>query len=79
MPVLDTATQNAINAAAAIKHGSDGVPANCGLLVDAWSTDSDGDAGTWLAEATAGTTWVAQNSWPLGRWWPVRLRQRSER
>ena len=52
-PVLDTATQNAINAAAAIKHGSDGVPANCGLLVDAWSTDSDGDAGTWLAEATA--------------------------
>ena len=52
-PVLDTATQNAINAAAAIKHGSDGVPANCGLLVDAWSTDSAGDAGTWLAEATA--------------------------
>ena len=53
--VLDTATENAINAAAAIKHGSDGVPANCSLLVDAWSTAADGTNGRWLAEAIAGT------------------------
>ena len=50
-PVLDTATTGAINAAAAIKHDSDGVPANCALLTAAWSTASDGTAGKWLAES----------------------------
>ncbi len=59
-PVLDTATENAINAAAAIKHDSDGVPANCDLLVDAWSTASDGSAGQWLSEATAGTVGTSE-------------------
>ena len=37
--VLDTATTGAINAAAAITHDSDGVPANCALLcviIGAW-------------------------------------------
>lgn len=48
---IDTATEGKINAAAAIKHDSDGVPANCQILVDAWSTAADGTAGVWLAEA----------------------------
>ena len=52
-PALMTGT-GAINAAAAIKHDSEGVPANCQLLVDAWSTAADGTNGTWLAEAIAG-------------------------
>jgi len=54
-PVIDVAgiadtKVTAINAAAAIKHGSDGVPADCGILVDAWST-IEGDDGVWLAES----------------------------
>ena len=65
--VLDTATQNAINAAAAIKHGSDGVPANCALLVDAWSTAADGTNGQWLAEAIAGTPKVGTSEF-LASW-----------
>ena len=40
----------AINAAAAITHGSDGVPADCGILVRAWSR-SDGVDGVWLRES----------------------------
>ena len=41
-PIIDTegladASRAAINAAAAITHGGDGVPANCSILVDAWS------------------------------------------
>jgi hypothetical protein len=39
-----------VNAAAAIKHGSDGVPANCDVLVDAWST-IEGVDGVWLSES----------------------------
>ena len=39
-----------VNAAAAIKHGADGVPANCDILVDAWSTLAGVD-GVWLAES----------------------------
>jgi hypothetical protein len=54
-PVIDVAgiadtKVTAINAAAAIKHGSDGVPADCGILVDAWST-IEGDDGVWLEES----------------------------
>jgi hypothetical protein len=52
-PVLDTATVGAITAAAAITHDADGVPANCQLLVDAWSVIND-VPGQWLAEATDG-------------------------
>lgn len=65
---IDTATQNKINAAAAIKHDSDGVPANCSILVDAWSTDSAGKAGKWLEEATAGTVGTSEflASWAGG-------------
>ncbi len=66
-PVLDTATEGAINAAAAIKHGSDGVPANCALLVDAWSTAADGSNGQWLAEAIAGTPKVGTSEF-LASW-----------
>ena len=44
------ATVTAINAAAAITHDASGVPANCGILVDAWSTIAGVD-GIWLAES----------------------------
>jgi hypothetical protein len=43
------AAEDAMNMAAAITHDSDGVPANCQQLVDAWSV-TDGVAGAWLAE-----------------------------
>ncbi|GIR70787.1 MAG: hypothetical protein CM15mP74_20380 [Halieaceae bacterium] len=54
-PIIDTegladASRAAINAAAAITHGGDGVPANCSILVDAWSRYSGVD-GVWLAES----------------------------
>lgn len=48
--IIDKAEKGAINAAAAIKHGADGVPANCQILVDAWSTIAGVD-GVWLAES----------------------------
>ncbi|MFL2502650.1 MAG: hypothetical protein ACJ0Q1_07000 [Luminiphilus sp.] len=47
--IADT-TVTAINAAAAITHDATGVPANCGILVDAWSTIAGVD-GIWLAES----------------------------
>lgn len=40
----------AINAAAAITHGGDGVPANCDILVRAWSRTGGVD-GVWLGES----------------------------
>lgn len=54
-PVIDTAgladsATVAINAAAAVTHGSDGIPANCDVLVKAWSR-VDGVDGVWLAES----------------------------
>lgn len=51
-PVLldDADVAGTINAAAAITHDSDGVPANCQLLVDAWSINT-GVAGKWRGEA----------------------------
>ena len=54
-PVIDTVgladpAVTAINAAAAITHGSDGVPADCDILVRAWSR-SDGVDGLWLGES----------------------------
>jgi hypothetical protein len=51
-PVLldDADVAGTINAADAITHDSDGVPANCQLLVDAWSIDT-GVAGVWRGEA----------------------------
>ena len=58
-PALDTTpasdTYTPINAVAAITHGADGVPANCDLLVTAWSKIDDVD-GTWYAQATDDTT-----------------------
>jgi hypothetical protein len=55
-PVIDYAgiastTVTAMNAAAAMKHDASGVPANCQILVDAWSTIAD-VPGQWLGEAT---------------------------
>jgi hypothetical protein len=47
---LADAKVTAINAAAAITHDATGVPANCGILVDAWSTIAGVD-GIWLAES----------------------------
>ena len=47
---LADATVTAINAAAAITHDASGVPANCGILVDAWSTIAGVD-GVWLDES----------------------------
>ena len=54
-PIIDTAGPGdsatvAINAAAAVTHGSDGIPANCDVLVKAWSR-VDGLDGVWLAES----------------------------
>ena len=40
----------AINAAAAITHDGEGEPADCDILVRAWSR-SDGEDGVWLAES----------------------------
>jgi len=52
-PVLDKDSKTPITAAAAITHDADGVPANCALLVAAWSKKDDVD-GAWKAEAAAG-------------------------
>ena len=49
-PELDTSEEGAINAAAAITHGADGVPANCDLLVTGWSLIDDVE-GAWREEA----------------------------
>ena len=54
-PIIDSAGLGdsatvAINAAAAVTHGSDGIPANCDVLVKAWSR-VDGVDGVWLAES----------------------------
>ena len=69
-PVIDTkgladASRAAINAAAAITHGGDGVPANCSILVDAWSRYSGVD-GVWLAESK--TTNLTGDSEFLTNW-----------
>lgn len=62
---IASATVTAINAAAAIKHGADGVPANCSILVDAWSTIAGVD-GVWLAESK--TTDLTGDSEFLSAW-----------
>ena len=54
-PIIDTvglssSSVRAINAAAAITHGGDGIPANCDILVQAWSR-SGGVDGVWLGES----------------------------
>jgi hypothetical protein len=67
VPVIDKNAKVAdrITAAAAIKHGPDGVPANCDVLVDAWSTIAGVD-GVWLAEAK--TTDLTGDSEFLAEW-----------
>ena len=67
LPLIDKNAKVAsrINAAAAIKHGSDGVPANCDILVDAWSTIAGVD-GVWLAESK--TTDLTGDSEFLANW-----------
>ena len=55
-PVIDKsgiANGNAINAAAAITHDTNGTPANCNIVNFAWGTDDAGD-GVWKAEAKTG-------------------------
>jgi hypothetical protein len=47
---IDKTADSKTNAAAAIKHGADGKPANCKILVDAWSTLA-GEDGVWLGES----------------------------
>ena len=54
-----------VNAAAAVKHGADGIPANCQILVDAWSTLAGVD-GVWLAESK--TTDLTGDSEFLANW-----------
>jgi len=54
-PIFDTAgladpAVTAMNAAAAMTHGGDGVPANCDILVKAWSR-AGGVDGVWLGES----------------------------
>jgi len=56
-----------ITAAAAIKHGADGMPANCDILVDAWSTIAGVD-GVWLAESKNAATGGTGNSEFLANW-----------
>jgi hypothetical protein len=48
--IIDKTAKSTTNAAAAITHDSAGVPANCQILVDAWSTIAGVD-GVWLAES----------------------------
>ena len=43
------ANGTAMNAAASIKHGADGVPADCGIVNKAWSSD-----GVWTTEGKTG-------------------------
>jgi hypothetical protein len=50
---IDKTKDSKTNAAAAIKHGADGTPANCEILVNAWSTLAGVD-GVWLAESKVG-------------------------
>jgi hypothetical protein len=55
-PLIDKsgiANGNAINAAAAITHDTNGTPANCNIVNFAWGTDDAGD-GIWKAEAKTG-------------------------
>jgi len=56
-----------MNAAAAITHSSEGVPADCSILVDAWSTISGVD-GDWLAESKTASTGNTGNSEFLASW-----------
>jgi hypothetical protein len=56
-----------VNAAAAITHDSTGVPANCSILVDAWSTIAGVD-GVWLGESKNAATGSTGNSEFLANW-----------
>ena len=56
-----------VNAAAAITHSSEGVPADCSILVDAWSTIAGVD-GDWLAESKTASTVNTGNSEFLASW-----------
>lgn len=51
--IIDKTAGSTTNAAAAITHDADGVPANCQILVDAWSNITGTD-GVWLAESKTG-------------------------
>jgi len=67
-PVIDRsgiASGTAINAAAAITHDTNGVPANCDIVNYAWGRDAEGD-GVWLAESK--TTNNTGNSEFLANW-----------
>ena len=69
-PVIDIEglaqpAMTAINAAAAITHDGDGVPANCEVLVRAWSRTGGVD-GVWLAESR--TTGLTGDSEFLPNW-----------
>ena len=48
--IIDKTAGSTTNAAAAITHDADGMPANCQILVDAWSNITGTD-GVWLAES----------------------------
>jgi hypothetical protein len=67
VPVIDKSAKVAdrITAAAAIKHGADGMPGNCDVLVKAWSTIAGVD-GVWLAESK--TTDLTGDSEFLADW-----------
>ena len=69
-PIIDTKaladpTIVAMNAADAITHNADGIPANCRILVDAWSRYSGVD-GVWFAESK--TTDLTGGSEFLANW-----------
>ena len=82
-PIIDTegladASRVAINAAAAITHGGDGVPVNCSILVDAWSPTP-----AWMVyglRSRRQPTLPANLSFSLiGGWWSLRVRYGYQR
>ena len=65
--IIDKTAKSTTNAAAAITHDSTGVPANCDILVKAWSNIAGVD-GVWLAESKDATTGSTGNSEFLADW-----------
>ena len=65
--IIDKTAKSTTNAAAAITHDSNGVPANCDILVKAWSNISGVD-GVWLAESKNSATGSTGNSEFLANW-----------
>lgn len=64
--IIDKATTGAINAAAAMTHDAAGKPANCDILVNAWSKKDD-VLGQWRTDVAASAKAVAKSEF-LAAW-----------